>query len=90
MGSVVVFFHLLWSHRRKMLLIKTERYQRPAFDLPSFSLFTGLLLGGVGLSLTIFLQLMVGRGIWLLGGIIPLSIGCALLLYFVIKRHVKD
>lgn len=90
MASVIVFFHLLWSHKQKMLLIETRSYEKPHFDLLAFSLFTGLLLGGVGLCLTVFFRISLGRGLGLLGGVIPLAIGVALILFFVIRRRIKD
>lgn len=86
MGSVVVFFYLLWHHRRRVLLIKAGQYQKPRFDLLSFSLLTGLLLVSVGLSMTIFLAIMNNSGYGLLGGIIPLATGIGLLTYYIIKR----
>ena len=86
MGAVVVFFYLLWSHRRRTLLIKAGQYTRPAFDLLSFSLLAGLLLGTVGLALTVFLALALGLNFGLLGGIIPLAVGIGLLVYYGIKR----
>ena len=86
MTSVVAFFYLLWHHRRTMQLIKAGHYHRPVFDLMSFSLLTGLLLTTVGASLTVFLALIGGAGYGLLGGLIPLSIGVGLLLYYIIKR----
>ena len=86
MGSVVVFFYLLWNHKRRTLLIKAGQFQRPAFDLLTFSLLTGLLLGVVGLALTIFLAIALGVNFGLLGGIIPLAIGIGLLTYYGIKR----
>jgi hypothetical protein len=89
MGSVVIFFYLLWNHRRRTLLIKAGQYRRPNFDLLSFSLLTGLLLGIVGLTLTVFLAVVGGANYGLLGGIIPLSIGAGLLVYYGIKRGDK-
>jgi len=86
MGSIVVFFYLLWHHRRRILLIKAGQFQKPDFDLLSFSLLTGLLLSSVGISLTVFLAVMKNTGYGLLGGIIPLSIGIGLLAYYIIKR----
>jgi hypothetical protein len=86
MGSAVIFFYLLWNHRRRTLLIKAGQYRRPDFDLLSFSLLTGLLLGCVGAALTVFLAVAGGANYGLLGGIIPLSIGAGLLVYYVIKR----
>jgi hypothetical protein len=85
-GAVVIFFYLLWNHRRKILLIKAEQYTRPDFDLLSFSLLAGLLLSCVGVAVTIFLAIVQGAGFGLLGGIIPLSIGAGLLSFHVIKR----
>ena len=89
MGAVVVFFYLLWNHRRRTLLIKAGHFNRPAFDLLSFSLLTGLLLSSVGLTLTVFLAVVAGSSYGLLGGIIPLSMGVGLLAYYVIKRGDK-
>ena len=86
MGSVVVFFYLLWHHRRRTLLIKAGQYNRPSFDLLSFSLLAGLLLSSVGLTLTVFLAVVSGPTYGLLGGIIPLSMGIGLLAYHFIKR----
>ena len=89
MGAVVVFFYLLWNHRRRALLIKAGHYSRPGFDLLSFSLLAGLLLGSVGITLTVFLAMVAGLTYGLLGGIIPLSIGVGLLAYYGIKRGDK-
>jgi hypothetical protein len=87
MGSVVVFFYLLWNHKRKTLFIKAGRNPRTDFDLLSFSLLAGLLLVSVGISLTIFLAIAKGAGDGLLGGIIPLSLGVGLLIYYGIRRR---
>ena len=89
MGSVVVFFYLLWVHRQRTLLIKAGHFNRPSFDLHSFSLLTGLLLGSVGLTLTVFLAVVTGPTYGLLGGIIPLSMGIGLLAYYVISRNER-
>ncbi|MDR0600514.1 MAG: hypothetical protein LBG84_10620 [Treponema sp.] len=86
MSSVVAFFYLLWYHRRRILLIKSGQYRKFSFDLSSFSLFTGLLLLTVGLSLTVLLALIGGLNYALLGGIIPLSVGIGLLAYYLIQR----
>jgi hypothetical protein len=89
MGAVVIFFYLLWNHRRRTLLIKVGHYNRPEFDMLSFSLLAGLLLSSVGLTLTVFLAIVTGPTYGLLGGIIPLSMGVGLLTYHGIKRHDK-
>jgi len=86
MGSAVAFFYLLWHHKRRTLLIKAGQFQRPHFDLLSFSLLAGLLLSAVGLALTVFLLIALGLSFGLLGGIIPLAVGTGLLTYYGIKR----
>ncbi|MDR1178562.1 MAG: hypothetical protein LBK64_07025 [Spirochaetaceae bacterium] len=86
MGSVVVFFYLLWNHRRKVLLIKAGQYSRPDFDLLSFSLLAGLLLVCVGVTISVFLAAFRGLDLALLGGIIPLAIGAALIVFYRMKR----
>ena len=90
MGSVVIFFYLLWNHKRRTLLIKAGQFQRPDFDLLTFSLLAGLLLSTVGLALTIFLAIALRINFGLLGGIIPLAIGIGLLAYYGIKRSDRS
>ena len=89
MGSVVIFFYLLWYHRQKALLIKAGQYKKQEFNLLSFSLLSGLLLSTVGIALTVLLSIVEGASYGLLGGIIPLSLGIGLLAYYVIKRCEK-
>jgi hypothetical protein len=86
MGSVVVFFYLLWNHRRKVLLIKAGQYSRPDFDLLSFSLLAGLLLVCVGITISAFLAAFRGLGLELLCGVIPFALGTALLVFYRMKR----
>ncbi|MCL2184648.1 MAG: hypothetical protein FWB86_02170 [Treponema sp.] len=91
MGSIVIFFYLLWNHRRKILSIKAGQYIKPEFNLLSFSLLSGLLLSSVGIALTILLSLVVREASYgLLGGIIPLSMGIGLLAFYIIKRRDKN
>jgi len=90
MGSVVIFFYLLWNHRRRILLIKAGQYTRPDFNLLTFSLLSGLLLSTVGVALTVLLLITERASYGLLGGIIPLSMGIGLLAFYVIKRREKN
>jgi len=85
MGSVVVFFYLLWNHKQKMLMIERDLVRRTPFDIDTFSLFTGLVLTGIGAALTIFFLLKEGIDYSLLGGIIPLSIGISMSLFYVAR-----
>ncbi|GAB1483540.1 hypothetical protein MASR2M78_23560 [Treponema sp.] len=89
MGSLVVFFSLLWHHKRSVLLIKAGSYTPTAFNLLSFCLLAGLLLSFVGLTLSIVLALVEGFGFGLLGGLIPLSVGLSLLAYFGVRHGVR-
>jgi hypothetical protein len=81
-GGTVVFFSLLWHHHEVKLQIKTGTYKRERFDVKTFTLLIGLLLTGVGLTLTIFFALLDGKSTSLLGGLIPLVIGVCLLIFF--------
>lgn len=90
MGSIVIFFYLLWNHRRRTLLIKAGQYCRPDFNLLTFSLLAGLLLSTVGIALTVLLSIIEKASYGLLGGIIPLSIGISLLAFYVLKRREKN
>ncbi len=46
MGSVVIFFYLLWSNRQRMLMIEKGLFTRRYFDLKLFSLLLGLVSWG--------------------------------------------
>jgi hypothetical protein len=89
MGSVVIFFYLLWIHRQKTLLIQAGQYKKQEFDFRSFSLLSGLLLSTVGLALTVLLSIIEGASYGLLGGIIPLAMGIGFLTYYLIVRGEK-
>ena len=89
MGSVVIFFYLLWNHRQKTLLIKAGQYKKQVFDFYSFSLLSGLLLTAVGIALTVLLAITEGASYGLLSGIIPLSMGIGLFAHYIIKRSEK-
>ncbi len=84
-GCTVIFFYLLWSFKMKMAMLEKGLYQRPKFDLDSFSLLAGLLLFCVGLGMLIFFYIKEGWTYSILGGIIPASVGLSLLVFFVIK-----
>ncbi len=88
MGSVVIFFYLLWSHKQRMLMIQKDVYEKKFFDLESFSLFTGLLLLGIGVSLAVFFILKDGIGYGVLSGLIPLSLGISMIVFFILKRNL--
>lgn len=92
-GSTIIFFYLLWNYKQKMLMIEKGIVQR-TFDLESFSLLSGLILLGIGLSLSLFFYLKEGLSYSILGGLFPLSIGFSLAIFFIIKKitnkNIKD
>ena len=91
MGSVVIFFYLLWNHKQKMLMIEKGIYKRADFDIDSFSVFSGLILLGIGITLVLFFIIKEGFSYSLLSGLIPLSLGISLLAYFVVRvRLLKN
>jgi hypothetical protein len=90
MGSVVVFFYLLWQHKRDVLLIQSGLYRPAEFNWSAFSLLAGLLLTGVGLALSVLLAALDGLGYGLLGGLLPLSIGASLLAFYGLGSRRKD
>ncbi|MFH0976685.1 MAG: DUF6249 domain-containing protein [Spirochaetota bacterium] len=85
MGAIVIFFYLFYNHKEKMLMIEKGITKRINFDLGIFSIFTGLLLFGIGLCLTIFFLVKEGFAYSLLSGIIPLSCGISLICYYIIR-----
>ncbi|TAL32851.1 MAG: hypothetical protein EPN93_15380 [Spirochaetes bacterium] len=90
MGSVVLFFYLMWWHKQRMFLIQKDIVQKKNFDLESFSLLAGLMLLGIGGSLTLFFLLKEGLSYSVLSGIIPLSTGLSLFAFFIIKKNLRS
>lgn len=90
MGSVVIFFFILWRHREIVRQIEAGTYRRPVFDLHLFSVLAGFLLSGTGIALTILFLFVEGLGYELLGGVIPLALGGSLLgFYFTTRADMK-
>ena len=91
-GGTLVFFYLLWRHKQISLQVKPGNYKPSNFDLKIFSLLLGILLTGVGLVLTIFFALMNGLSYQVLGGLIPLSLGVCLLIFyrFCPAKHIEN
>lgn len=85
LGCTVLFFYLLYTHREKMLMIEKGLVRKSNFDIDLFSLFSGLLLTGIGSCLTIFFQLKEGVSYGTLSGIIPLACGVSLLAFYIIR-----
>ncbi len=85
MGSLVIFFYLFWNHKQKVLMIEKNLLKKSDFDIDSFSLFSGLILVSIGISLVIFFIIKEGFSYGVLSGLIPLAIGASLIVFFVIR-----
>ena len=90
MGGIVIFFFLLWNNKQRLLIIEKGFYKKTNFDLETFSLFSGLILTAIGISLIIFFIIKDGFTYGVLSGLIPFSIGVSLLIYFKIKSANKN
>ena len=88
-GCLVIFFYLFWNHKQKVLLIEKGLYKKIDFDLEAFSLFTGLLLSCIGGSLVGFFIVMEGFTYSVLSGLIPLSTGISLIIFFLVRINLK-
>ena len=89
MGSVVIFFYLLWRHRQISRQIAAGIYKRPAFDLYAFAILCGFLLSSIGLVLTLLFLLLEGLSYSLLGGLIPFALGGGRLGFYFVMRADK-
>lgn len=87
MGTVIVFFYLLWSHREKVRLIERGLYKARKIDLDTFCLLAGLLLLSVGTVLSVLFIVIEGASYALLGGLIPFAAGISLLVFFMLRRN---
>jgi len=89
MGSGVAFFYFLWNFKAKRALIERGLYKHNVFDVDTFSLFTGLVLTGTGTGLMLFFLIKTGFSYGILSGLIPLSCGVSLLIFFGIRIRVR-
>jgi hypothetical protein len=87
MGSIVVFFYLLWRHKQNLRMIEKGMQPATSFDLKSFSLVAGLVTAGVGFVLSVFFVLTDGAAYSLLGGLIPLAVGLSLLAFYLLRNN---
>ncbi len=85
-GGIVIFFYLLWRNAQITLLIKTGKYEPLQFNFRLFFLLTGILLIGIGITLSIFFIVLDGFSYNLLGGVIPLVVGFCLITFYKIYK----
>lgn len=88
--AALIFFALLWHHRETSLRIKNGTEAPKRFNLRTYVLLVGLCLIGVGLALTLLFGLMAKISWELLGGLVPLFIGIALVIFYKINPDFKN
>lgn len=86
-ASSIVFFALLWKHRENMLRIEKGSYEPPKIDLGGFALLLGLCLVATGLVLSVMFALLEHLSWGLLGGLLPLAVGLALVVYHQLSKR---
>jgi hypothetical protein len=87
-GGVLIFFFLLWAYRERRLLIEKNLYVRKELDVDTFSLFAGIVLLSIGLTLVLFFLIKEGLTYELLSGLVPFSLGVSLTLFFIIRMKM--
>ncbi|UTC66092.1 MULTISPECIES: hypothetical protein [unclassified Treponema] len=95
MAGVLIFFYLFWRNKQIICQIQTKTYVPIKFNLSGFCLISGILLFMIGSVLTALFAIMDGMSYVLLGGLVPLSCGTGLLVYYAVsskseKRKLKD
>ena len=89
-GALILFFYILWHHHEVKLQIKTGTFVSPKINVKAFSLLTGLLLTGVGATLSLVFAILGGLSYMLLGGLIPTVIGICLLVFYKIYPKIEE
>lgn len=82
MGTAVAIIAIIFKHHEKKMMIAKGEYTKEKFDYKAFSLLFGLLLLGVGLVMTALFALLDRLTPALLGGLIPLAVGVAFLIFY--------
>jgi len=91
-GGMVIIMFIYYNYKQKVLLIEKSAdsvmSKKKNFDLDTFSLFSGLILLAIGLSLMIFFLIKEGMSYSVLSGLIPLSVGLSLLVFFILRIKI--
>lgn len=88
-GGIIVFFSLLWHHHEVKLQIKTGTYKKEHFNYKVYTLLIGILLTGIGFVLSLFFAIVYGKTPALLGGLIPLTLGICLIIFYILNPEFK-
>ena len=89
-GAIILFFYKLWHHHEIKLQIKTGTFVPTKINVKAFSLLAGLLLTGVGTTVSVVFAILGGLSYMLLGGLIPTVIGICLLIFYRVYPKLKE
>ena len=89
-AGTVILLALLWSHTEHKMRIQNGLPETNSFNYKAYFLLIGLLLTAVGFSLTVFFIILTGKSNAILGGLIPFTIGIALLLFYKLNKWKED
>lgn len=81
-GGTIIFFSLLWHHHETKQRIKAGGSPKTNFNYRACTLLSGLLLSGIGAALSVFFALLNGISPALLAGVIPLTTGICLIIFY--------
>ncbi len=88
-GAVVVFFALLWRHREIKQKIAQGNYSPTKYNFKALVLLVGIFLTIVGSILTLMFIILHGLSWAALGGLMPLSTGISLLIFYKLNPNFE-
>lgn len=88
-AGAVILLAVLWNHTEHKMRIQKGIPENSNFNSKAYILLIGLLLTAVGLALTVFFIIVAGKSNAILGGLIPFTVGIALLLFYKINSWDK-
>lgn len=88
-AGAVILLAVLWNHTEHKMRIQKGIAENSNFNYKAYILLIGLLLTAVGLALTVFFIIVAGKSNAILGGLIPFTVGIALLLFYKINSWDK-
>lgn len=81
-AAILAFFAFLWRHLENKTRIEKGTYSPKNFNMEAFSFLLGLCLTGIGIVLSVLFILLDGVSLTAIAGLIPLSLGVALLIFY--------
>lgn len=84
-GSIVILLYFKWYFAYKKFLVEKDKDQPISFkDLRVLLLLMGILSIGTGIPISIVFVSIYGITLALLGGLIPIFVGIALIIFYIL------